>query len=62
MRAKNYLVLLYGSKMTWFCLQAENDLFLVWLSIDLVLVWVVEMDLVFSCGPEIAWCQCEHRN
>ena len=33
-----------------FCVRAENDLFWVQGSIDLVFVWVVETDLVFMCG------------
>ena len=56
-RAEKYLVLIYGSKLTrflgwgsklnWFlCVCAESDLFLVWGSIDIVFVRVVEIDLV----------------
>ena len=37
-----------------FRVRAENDLFLVWGSIYLVLV-LVEIDLVFVCGQEIIW-------
>ena len=36
-------------------MRAEIDSFLVWWSIDLVFVWVVEINLVFRCGPQIAW-------
>ena len=52
-------VLVWGSKLTWFlcggqnwlgfCLRAENDLFLVWGSIDLVFV-LVEIDLFLYAG------------
>ena len=31
------LISAMGSKLTWFCVRAENGLFLVWGSIDLVL-------------------------
>ena len=44
-----------------FCLRAENASFLVWGSMDLVFVWVVEIDLVFVCRQEITWFSCEHR-
>ena len=65
---------MYGSKLTWFdqnwlglikidlfiFVRAENYLFLMWRSIDLVFVWVVEFDLVFVCGPKITWFCCEN--
>ena len=38
-----------------FCVRAENDLFLVWGSIAVVLVRVVEIDLVSVCWPKITW-------
>ena len=41
---------------------AAKDLILVLGSIDLVNVWVIEVDLVFLCGPQIAWFFYEHRN
>ena len=34
-------------------MRAENDMFLLWGSTDLVFVWVVDIDLIFVCGPEI---------
>ena len=49
-----YLVLVYGSKL---CVRAENYLFLVWGSIDVIFVRVVEIDLVFVCWPKITWLQ-----
>ena len=36
------------------CVRAEIDVFLEWISIDLIFVRVVEIDLVFRCGPQIA--------
>ena len=39
----------------------KNDLFLVWGSIDLAFVRVVEIDLVFVRWPKITWFECEHR-
>ena len=50
-----YWVFVRGSKLTWFCVRAENDLFSVWGSIDLVFVYMVETDLFFVCGPKMAW-------
>ena len=41
-----------GSKLT---VRAEIDLFVAWWSINLVFVWVAEIDLVFGCRPRIAW-------
>ena len=57
LRIENYLVSMYGSELTCFCVRAENYLFLiiVWGSIDLVFVWVVEIYLVIVFGPEITW-------
>ena len=43
MRAENYLVLLLGSKVTWF---------LAWGSIDFVFVRVVQIDLVLYAGQK----------
>ena len=34
-------------------MRAENHLFLLWGSIDLLFVWVVETGVVFVCGPKI---------
>ena len=45
----------------FFSVRAENDLLSGWGSIDLVFVWVVEIDLVV-CEPEITWFSCEHQN
>ena len=39
--------LAWGSKLTWFRVRAENNIFLVWGSIEFVFVQVVEIDLVF---------------
>ena len=38
-----------------FCVRNENDLFLVWGSIEFGFVWVVEIDLVLVCGPKMTW-------
>ena len=35
-----------GSKSTSFCVRAGNGLFLVWVSIGLVFLWMVEINLV----------------
>ena len=40
---------MWESKLTWFCVRGENDLFFVCGSIDLVFVRVVEIDLVLVC-------------
>ena len=65
LRAENYLVLIYGSyltwflswrsRLTWFLCAGRNDFFLVWGSLDLVFVRVVEIDLFFLCWSEITW-------
>ena len=65
LRAENYLVLVYGSyltwflswrsRLTWFLCAGRNDFFLVWGSLDLVFVRVVEIDLFFLCWSEITW-------
>ena len=58
LRAENYLVEVYGSKLDCFffrgdrnwlglCVRAENDLLLVWGSIGLDFVRVVEIGLAF---------------
>ena len=44
-----------GSKLTWFCVPDENDLFSVWRSMALVFVWVVDIVLVSVCGPKMTW-------
>ena len=36
-------------------MPAENDLYVVWVSIDLVFVWVVEIDLCFVYGLKMIW-------
>ena len=56
------LVIVRGSKLTWFlcrrqsllvfCVRTENKLLLVWGSIDLAFVGVVEIDVVFVYGPK----------
>ena len=43
-------------------MRVENDLFLVYGASDVIVVWVVEIDLVFVCGPEITWFKCKHLN
>ena len=43
------------------CARAENDLLLVWVSIDLLFVQVVEIDFVLACWPKLTWFWCEHR-
>ena len=53
------LVLERGSKLTWFWCSGQDDLFLVWGSIDSVFVSVVEIGLVFAFGPKTL---CGHRN
>ena len=55
------LVLVRRSPLTCFFVRAENDVFLMWRSIDLVLVCVGEMDLVFVFGPKTNLFQFEHR-
>ena len=65
MRPENDFVLVYGWKLPRFlygnrnylflCVRNENDLFLVWGSIEFVFVWVVEIDLVVVCGPKMTW-------
>ena len=62
-RPKSDLALLCASKSTWFLCRhrnwigfyvwaAENNLILVRVSIDLIFVWVVEIDLVFCVRAE----------
>ena len=46
---------LWRSRLTYFFVSAENNLFLMWRSIDLIFVWVVEINLGFVCGPKITW-------
>ena len=36
-----------------FCLLDDNDLFSMCELIDLVFAWMVEISLVFVCGPKI---------
>ena len=56
MRTENDLVLMYGmDRNSRVCVLAGNDLFLVWGSIDMLFVWVVQIDLVSVYGPGITW-------
>ena len=34
--------------------RAEVNMFFLWLLIDFVFVWEVQIDMVFGCGPQIA--------
>ena len=47
-----------------FCMSTQkNDYFLPWGSIDLVIVWVAEIDLLFVCEADIiTWFYREHWN
>ena len=47
---RNCLVLIYGSKVTWFCVRAENYLFLVRGSFDLVFVRLVKLTWFLYAG------------
>ena len=49
----NDLVLCGWSKLTYFCVRAENHLVLVWSSKLTVCVWVVEIDLISVWRVEV---------
>ena len=49
------LVIVRRLEFTCCCMRAENDLCSARSSIDLVFVWVVEMDLVLVCDPKMTW-------
>ena len=45
------LASVWRSKLTWFFVRGvEIDLVFIWGSVDLVFVWVVEIDMVFVSG------------
>ena len=46
MGIQNDMLFVRGSKLTWFCVQAENDLFLAWGSIHCGFVLVI-IDSIF---------------
>ena len=72
MRAENDLVIAYGWELTRLKCGDRNRLgfvfgpnmpcFLVWGSIELVIVWVVKIDLVFVCGPKMTCFLSGHRS
>ena len=53
MQAENDLVFCFVLNLSLFSCAVKNDVFLVWGSTDLALLWVVEIDLVLVYGPEI---------
>ena len=46
------LVLVRESRLSYFFVRAEDYLFSMWRSHDLVFVWVVNIYLVLVCGPK----------
>ena len=44
------------------CVTVEDDLILVWGSINSVFMWAVEIDFVFVCVSNMTWFQRGHRN
>ena len=53
-KAKDYLVLIYGSKLPWFRYASRKSLgFSVSIELDVVFVWVVEIELSSLWGTEL---------
>ena len=49
------LVLLRGSRVTFFFMEAANDLFFMYRSVEFDFVCAVGIRLVFVCGPITTW-------